>query len=175
MKTKTILETERLLLREMEWTDADDLASILCDAENMRFYTRPFTQGEVDDWIRRNRERYRQGDGIGLWAVCLKGQDDTMIGDCGLVQQEVDGQHEMEIGYHFNAMYQGYGYATEAARACRDYGFTQVGRSKLISLIRPEHTRSRRVAERNGMTVEKETLHSGLRHLVYVVYRQSQL
>ncbi len=175
MKTKTILETERLVLREMEWTGADDLASILCDAENMRFYTRPFTRGDVDLWIRRNRERYRQGDGNALWAVCLKGQSQTMIGDCGLVLQEVDGQPEIEIGYHFNAAYQGHGYATEAARGCRDYGFTQLGRTKLISLIRPDHTRSRRVAERNGMTVEKETLHFGLRHLVYAVYRQTQL
>jgi [ribosomal protein S5]-alanine N-acetyltransferase len=61
--------------------------------------------------------------------------------------------------------------ATEAARACLDYAFSNLGLQRVISLIRPENLPSRRVAERNGMSVEKETIFVGLPHLVYVAQK----
>ena len=163
---RVILETERLMLRELERTDADDLARTLCDRENMRFYEKEFTRSDVDLWIERCKERYAT-HGTALWAVVLK-SDAQFIGDCGLIPQIVDGVDETEIGYHLERAYQGRGLATEAARACRDYGFHQLGRKRLISLIRPENTPSQRVAQRNGMVVERETVWAGLPHLVYV-------
>jgi len=65
--------------------------------------------------------------------------------------QEVDGVEEVEIGYHIRRDLWGQGLATEAAQACRDYGFSQLGFDKLISLINPANIASRRVAEKNGM------------------------
>jgi [ribosomal protein S5]-alanine N-acetyltransferase len=91
-----------------------------------------------------------------------------LIGDCGLVRQQVDGATETEIAYHLQRDHQGRGLATEAARACRDHGFLTLGLQRLISLIRPENVPSRRVAERNGMLVEKETIFHELPHVVYV-------
>lgn len=163
---KTILETERLTLREFTPADAGDLARTLCDRENMRFYPEPYARSDVDRWIARSLERYA-AQGAGLWAVILK-ETGQFAGDCGLILQRVDGEVETEVGYHLERVYQGRGYATEAARACLDYGFNKLGRRRIISLIRPENTPSRRVAERNGMKVEKTTIHGGLPHLVYV-------
>jgi len=70
-----------------------------------------------------------------------------LVGDCGLVIQEVDGIEELEVGYHFNRKYWGRGFATEAARACMDYAFERLGRRRVISMIRPDNAPSRRVAE----------------------------
>jgi ribosomal-protein-alanine N-acetyltransferase len=162
---KTILETERLILREFEPSDVDDLSCVLCDRENMRFYPDGFERSHVERWIARSRERYRR-DGFGLWAMMPKNEP-RVIGDCGLMLQEVDGVTEVEIGYHLRRDQQGRGLATEAARACRDFAFGSLGKRTVISLIRPENIPSRRVAERNGMTIEKETLFKGLPHLVY--------
>jgi len=53
------------------------------------------------------------------------------------------------------------------------YAFNELGEDRVISLIRPENLPSRRVAERNGMTVEKEIDFAGLPHLVYVGRRGS--
>jgi len=92
-----------------------------------------------------------------------------LVGDCGLVQQEVIGEELVEIGYHVRRDLWGNGLATEAARACRDFGFSQLGFERLISLIRPENQPSRRVAEKTGMTVWKETMWRGIPHLVYAV------
>jgi ribosomal-protein-alanine N-acetyltransferase len=66
----------------------------------------------------------------------------------------------------------GQGLASEAARACHDFGFSQLKMDSIISLIRPENLPSWRVAERNGMKVWKETTHGGLPHLVYRIQRE---
>jgi RimJ/RimL family protein N-acetyltransferase len=93
--------------------------------------------------------------GFGLWALVLK-ENGEVIGDCGLVVQQIEGVGEVEIGYHVRRDLWGQGFATEAAQACREYGFHQLGRDRLISLIHPANRASRRVAEKNGMTLTKE-------------------
>lgn len=169
MSSKTILETERLVLREMNASDEDDIAGIICDSETMRYFPSPFGRSDVLPWIERNLERYRTA-GCGLWAVVLKSTGEV-VGDCGLVWQDVDGDRELECGYHFNRTHWGNGYATEAARACIEYGFDKLGRKRIISLIRPENMPSARVAVRNGLRVEKQTIRAGLLHNVYVIER----
>lgn len=167
---KIVLETPRLILRDFTAADADALARVISDPETMRYYPMSFDRAAVEQWIARNQRRY-EVSGHGLWAMDLKATGE-MIGDCGITLQEVDGEHLPEIGYHLRRDMWGQGLATEAARACRDYGFTQLKSCTLISLIRPENLPSRRVVDRNAMKVWKETMRSGLRHLVYRVTRE---
>jgi RimJ/RimL family protein N-acetyltransferase len=150
-----ILETERLQLREMTFDDLDDLYAILSDPIAMQHYPKPYDRKGVEDWIERNLQRYAE-EGFGLWAVVHK-EDARFIGDCGLTIQQVDGIGELEIGYHILRAYWGQGLATEAARACRDYAFDVLGRDRVISWMHPENVASRRVAEKNGMRLKKET------------------
>ena len=164
-----VLETQRLVLREFQFEDLDALATILCDRETMRYYPVSFDRAAVADWIQRNRTRYAN-DGYGLWAMILKSTRE-LIGDCGLVTQSVDGVDEIEIGYHVRRDLWNQGYASEAARACRDYGFANLKVDHLISLIRPENHASRRVAEKNGMTIWKEVTKADLLHYVYAIER----
>lgn len=170
MPGKAILETERLILREFVAEDADALARVLSDPKAMRYYPMSFDRKAVEEWIARNQRRYAI-DGHGLWAMDLKPSKE-MIGDCGITLQEVDGQSLPEIGYHLRRDMWGQGLAIEAAQACRDYGFRQLKAEPLISLIRPENIPSRRVAEKNGMKVWKETTRSGLLHLVYRIHME---
>jgi ribosomal-protein-alanine N-acetyltransferase len=164
-----VLETRRLSLREFEPEDLDALAAILSDPETMRYYPAPFAREAVADYIQRNRTRYAN-DGYGLWAMILKSTCE-LIGDCGLVRQSVDGVDEIEIGYHVRRDLWGQGYASEGARACRGFGFANLAIERLISLIRPENLASRRVAEKNGMTICKEVTRANLLHYVYAIKR----
>jgi [ribosomal protein S5]-alanine N-acetyltransferase len=164
-----ILTTPRLILREFSPDDADALGTVLSDPETMRFYPAPLDRTGVEEWIARNRRRYAK-DGFGLWAIVLK-TDGSLIGDCGLTVQGVDGADEIEIGYHVRRDHRGQGLATEAARACRDFGFAHLPIEHLISLMRPENLPSRRVAEKNGMTLWKEVMWASLPHLVYSIRR----
>lgn len=166
---KIILETERLRLREIGHDDLEDLLQIWGDAEAMRLFPKTLDREEMAAWIDRNLARYEQ-TGHGLWAVILK-DGGQFAGDCGLVIQEVDGVEELEVGYHFNKNFWGRGLATEAARGCMEYAFNQLHRRRVISLVRPENLSSRRVAERNGLKIEKETFRSGYQHYVYAIER----
>ena len=116
-----VIETERLLLREMTYDDFSALYQVLADSEIMQHYSYTFDENKVRNWIERNIERYRVF-GFGLWAVCLK-ETGEMIGDCGLTMQLIKGEIKPEIGYHIRADKQRNGYAKEAAIAVRDWTF----------------------------------------------------
>jgi [ribosomal protein S5]-alanine N-acetyltransferase len=158
------LETPRLALRELTPEDAPALHAVLGDAETMRWYPRGFTLEEVAEWIARQIARYPSG--TGLLGLVLR-QSGELIGDCGPVWQDVDGPAELEIGYHVHANYRNRGLATEAARAVRDYAFATLAVDHVISLIRPENLPSRRVAEKNGLTLDRTVFWRGYDHCVY--------
>ena len=158
------LSASRLLLRELTIEDASGLFEILGDEENMRFYPRPYTREEVEAWIARQTEPYRGG--AGLLGVVLK-DSGRFIGDCGLIWQQVEGVMEPEIAYHVRRDHQNRGYATEAARAIREHAFSTLGCDHVISMIRPENLASRRVAEKNGLTVDRTVFWRGYDHCVY--------
>jgi len=162
---RVILETSRLLLRELVPQDADALEKVLGDPVTMRYYPAAFDRSTVEDWIARNINRY-QRDGYSLWAMLLKSSGE-LIGDCGCAMQEVEGQNEIEIGYHVRRDLWGNGYATEAARACMEQAFHKLGAERVISMIRPENQPSRRVAEKNGMSCEKIIFWRGYDHCIY--------
>jgi|SRR5450755_671023 ribosomal-protein-alanine N-acetyltransferase len=165
-----ILETLRLSLREFTPQDADALALVISDPETMLHYPAPYDRAGVEQWIERNRRRY-QDDGVGLWAMELTGNRE-LIGDCGIIVQQVEGDSLYEIGYHLRRDFWGRGFATEAAIACRNWAFAHLKTDRLISLIRPENLPSIRVAERVGMSVWKEVSWRGLPHYVYSIGRE---
>ena len=160
-----ILETKRLFLRPMSLNDIDNLLGIFSDPEAMRYYPNTKSRKETEDWIEWNIESY-QKNGFGLWIAIFKDSEE-FVGQCGLVAQEVEGRQEVEIGYSFLRRLWGQGLATETAQACRDYGIKQLGYNRLISLIDPKNTASRRVAEKVGMKLEKEIEKWGKRICLY--------
>lgn len=169
MEQSLILETPRLLLRKLTLQDGQALETVLGDPVAMEFYPAALDRRGVEDWIARNLGRYER-DGHGLWAMLLKGSNE-LIGDCGCILQEVEGRNEIEVGYHVRRDLWGKGYATEAARACTDYAFRRLGATRVISMIRPENLRSRRVAEKNGMVCEKIVFWRDYDHCIYLKTR----
>lgn len=160
-----VLETERLVLRQLGFDDIEKLLQIFSDPEAMRYYPGTKSREETEAWIDWNIRSYRENR-FGLWAAILKDSGE-FAGQCGLVAQEVEGRREVEIGYLFVRRLWGRGLATESARASRDYGINGLGYGRLISLIDPENMASRRVAEKVGMEFEKEIEKWGKRVWVY--------
>ena len=143
-----VIETERLFLREMTVTDFDALNRVLSDSDIMQHYPDSFDASKVKNWIHRNLERYRIF-GFGLWAVCLK-ETGEMIGDCGLTMQLIGDQIKPEIGYHIRADHQRKGYATEAARAVRDWTFRNTPFNIVYSYMKHTNIPSARTAMAYG-------------------------
>ncbi|WP_426242589.1 GNAT family N-acetyltransferase [Nocardioides sp. LHG3406-4] len=152
--------SSRLTFRRMRPDDLDDMARLLGDPTVMTHYPRPKTRAEALDWIRWNEANYAR-DGFGLWI--LHDGTGAFVGDCGLTWQQVDGEEHLEVGYHLLPAFQGRGLATEAAAACRDLARAR-GIGRLIAITRPDNVPSQRVAERIGLTFERETVsHGGVR------------
>ena len=168
-----ILETKRLILRTMEPSDFSALCKTLQDAQAMTAYEHAFSDAEVHQWLDRQIQRYRD-DGFGLWAVLLN-ENGEMIGQCGVTMQNCDGKWVKEVGYLFERACWHHGYATEAAAACRDYAFKQLGADEVYSIIRDTNIVSQNVAKRNGMTVRgqfvKHYYNVDMPHLIFSIRR----
>jgi RimJ/RimL family protein N-acetyltransferase len=168
-----IIETKRLKLREFRSDDLDDLAAMVGDEEQMRFYPRPKTRDEASEWISRNVAFYAEV-GFGFWLIESL-PSARFLGYCGIRPLTLEGASETEMGWHIKKTSWNQGMATEAARAVRDLAFTRYGLARLVAIIHPEHTASRRVAENIGMRGERTTLiEDDYPAIVYVTQSQSR-
>lgn len=170
---KPVLETPRLLLREMTPADLDFIAALLGDEEVMRFYPQEYTRADAEAWVRRQVDRYAR-DGHGLWLVLAK-ETGQPVGQVGPVKVLLDGVDDVEVGWLIHRPFWRRGYASEAALAVRDHAFTALGLPHLISFIRPINHPSLGVARKIGMRPVGFTLHAGLEHLVFRVERAAPL
>ena len=147
------LETQRLIMRKITLEDKADIAEIIQDKETMYAYEHTFRDDELDPWIQRHLDRYRQY-GYGWWALIDKKTGDY-IGHAGLSMQPMDGEEVLEVGYHIKKKHWGKGYASEAAIASKEYAFNVLGADKVYSLIVQTNDASINVAKKNGMHLEK--------------------
>ena len=176
MVMKTILETPRLLLREMTTSDLPAICRVLQDEKTMYAYEHAFSDEEAQAWLNNQLRRYRE-DGFGLWAVVLK-ESGEIIGQCGITLQDVNGEWVPEVGYLFERAYWHQGFATEAAIACKEYAFNVLGLDNVYTIIRDNNIASQNVAKRNGMTVcgriVKHYYGMDMPHLVYRAERDAK-
>jgi RimJ/RimL family protein N-acetyltransferase len=141
------------------------------DAEVMHFGEGVQTKEWVQGWLRTCLERYYRDWGFGPYAV-VEQSSHAVIGYCGLFFfPDVNGQPEVEIGYRLRRSAWGQGYATEVARAVRDFAFHTLGIRRLIAMIDPANQASMRVVEKIGMRYESEVMFEGYDHPdhVYVI------
>ncbi|MBW2236654.1 MAG: GNAT family N-acetyltransferase [Deltaproteobacteria bacterium] len=167
-----VLETERLLLRELRSDDAEGLYAVFQDPYAQRLYPHLADRGEMEAWVARNLERYAS-EGFGLWGLVLK-QTGELVGDCGLTLQDVEGTSELEVGWHVRADQRRRGLASEAGRACLDWGMRRTDYERIVSLVHVENPASNAVAERvhEGRLPRPIDRRAGP-HWVYVTNRRS--
>lgn len=168
-----ILETPRLLLRELVQNDWAALAQMLQDPAVMYAYEHTFTDADVQDWLDRQRRRYATY-GFGLWSMVDKATG-RMIGQAGLTMQPYRGGEVLEVGYLLQKAHWHHGYATEAAAGCMRYAFERLHAGAVYSVIKTDNAASIRVAERNGMVRVDEFVtqyyNGPMRHYLYRAQR----
>ncbi|MEO8193273.1 MAG: GNAT family N-acetyltransferase [Gemmatimonadales bacterium] len=166
--TIPVIETERMILREFREEDFPAYEKLAADIAVMR-YLGGKTQNTVEAW---RHMAFLVGHwtlkGYGYWAAEEKGTG-QFIGRIGFSNPA--GWPGFELGWTIAPSHQGKGLASEGARRLLQYAFTELDRSHVISLIHPDNTPSRRVAEKLGETIEGETEVLGMPVLVYGVDR----
>ena len=167
----TSQETERLVIRPLNQNDVSSWESFIADDSAFRYYpkTMKIDKDLAQSWVDRQLTRYSE-DGFGLMALESK-ETGKLIGQCGLIKQEVDGQDEIEIGYHIIEEYRAKGYATEAAEFFKFFAFKELAVESVISIIHAENVASQMVASRNGMVKEKSTIWKDMKSFIYRAWR----
>jgi ribosomal-protein-alanine N-acetyltransferase len=163
---EALIETPRLIMRHFVETDLDALALSMANPDFMRFSSGVFTREQTTSFL-FERVIAPARAGLPSQFALLEREENRLIGYCGFFRQLVDDVAEIEIGYRLHPDYWNRGLATEAARVVRDYAFEVLQLARVISLIHPANHASRRVTEKNGMTLEKETTFRGFPTLVF--------
>ena len=162
-----VIKTSRLFLRELYLTDLDFVASLLAHPQVMRFYPHCYSRDEALSWLERQRARYA-AHRHGFW-LAVESNSQLPVGQVGLLARRIEGSDELEIAYLFEPRFWGQGFATEAAAGVRDYAFSELGRSRVISLVQPDNQASANVARRIGMVPGQRAMFHGYAHIVFSV------
>ena len=161
------LQTERLLLRPFQCDDLNKMSVLMGNADFMQFSTGIYTREQTAAFLEKIVGWSESGI-PSLFAMIYQ-QSGELLGYCGFYHP--DGFDDVEIGYRLDSNYWNQGLATEAARAVRDHGFQDRNFPRLISLIHFDNVPSRRVAEKNGMVCERETVFRGFPTQVFAITR----
>ena len=153
----TILETDRLILRNLQESDLPALIALNQDPEVMQYFPKPYSQAEslrLYQGIQDEVKAY----GYSLWAVEEKSSQE-FIGLVGLHHSDLRifaGNEAVEIGWRLRKEFWNRGYATEAAQACLDFAFQQTGLSEVYSFTSLLNLPSQKVMQKLGMEFVKE-------------------
>lgn len=143
------IRTSRLVLRRQEPKDAEPIAELLNNWNVVRWLSRiphPYGIEDAREWIRVARQNWEEGSDH-QFVIALQ-QGGTLIGHCGL---RPDGEGGADFGYWYGEPFWGQGYAREAGRAVIEYGFAEMGLSRVWAPVHPDNRRSLQVLEASGL------------------------
>jgi RimJ/RimL family protein N-acetyltransferase len=148
-----ILETERLLLRQLTTDDAEFILELLNDPSFIRNIgdRNVRTIDDACSYILNGPVASYAKNGFGLYLVVLKETNES-IGMCGLIKR--DALEDVDIGYALLPRYWSKGYAFEAARATKEYARKVIGLNRIIAIVDPVNAGSIRVLEKIGLYYE---------------------
>lgn len=149
----TVLETERLVLRDVETADAPFVLELLNSPgflENIGDRG-VRTEPEAEAYIRERVLGSYYAHGFGMWLAIQK-LDQTPVGLAGLVQRE--GLDAPDVGYAFIPRVWGQGYAQEAAAAVLAYARGPLRLSRLAAITTPENFASMAVLRKIGFVYQ---------------------
>jgi ribosomal-protein-alanine N-acetyltransferase len=165
---KIILLTDRLCLRRIRSSDISTLIDLWCDPDVTKHLGGPRDREKIKPLFEEDVKNPFAHE-YDLWPV-EEIETNEVVGYCGLLEKEVEGENEIEINYIFHPSAWGKGYAKEIGKGIIEYAFNVKELKRLIALIKPENTASEIVAKKIGMKYEKEVVRpGGEKRIVYVI------
>jgi RimJ/RimL family protein N-acetyltransferase len=160
------IETKRLLLRPLEPDDVDDVVALHAHPEVRRFVP-AVDRAQAVHWL-QNTGREWDAHGHGLMGI-IEVETGRFVGRTGLKYWPQFG--EVEVGWVLDPGVWGRGLATEAGRACVEWGFDRLDVPYITAMIRPDNDRSLQVAERLRMTPLRDDFLNHIPVIVHAVTR----
>ena len=150
----TVLETDRLHLRQLSSEDAGFVLELLNEPSFIRNIgdRGVRTMEGANSYILNGPVASYAKNGFGLYLVKLKETAES-IGMCGLIKRDI--LEDVDIGYAYLPRFWSKGYAVEAAQAIKEYAKNVVGLNRLVAIVDPENAGSIRVLEKIGLQFER--------------------
>lgn len=173
-----IISTERLCLRKWIESDSKPFIKMNSDPDVMEYFPQLLTEVETLAMIKRINLAFDK-NGFGLWAVENKITQE-FLGFTGFMIPQFESFFTpcVEIGWRFKKESWGQGFATEAAKACLEYGFTKLAFTKIVSFTSALNIKSEKVMQRIGMNYVADFNHPKIenenrlcRHVLYEIKR----
>ena len=165
-----ITETNRLILREFNVSDAEDFFRLNSDPEVLKFTgDLPFPSTVDAKKFLENYSDYHE-KGFGRWAVIAK-ESNRFLGWCGLKLNE---ENLIDLGFRFFQNEWRNGYATESANASLEYGFNHLNINEIIGRASLDNIASIKVLEKLHMNFWKNGQCKGIENSVYYKLNKTQ-
>ena len=155
----SIIKTDRLNIRNWLESDIPSLVQMNKDQDVMRYFLSTMSDGESFDFYNRIIAHFNK-NGFGLNVVEAK-DNNEFLGYTGFMIADFESNFTpcIEIGWKFKKQFWGKGFATEAAKACLDYGFSKLNFEKVYSFTSIYNKKSESVMQRIGMNKIGEFSH----------------
>ncbi len=149
------IETDRLLLSKLTLEDAPFIIELLNTPGWLQYIGDKGvkTTEEAEFYIQNGPMKNYEEYGFGLLKTTIKTTEE-IIGLCGLIKRE--NLDHVDIGFAFLPQFTKKGYAYEAAQATMDYAQQELKLNKVLGITLPENTKSIRLLEKVGLTLEGE-------------------
>ena len=180
----SMIETERLYLRQWQASDFAPFAEMNANPEVMEYFPKLLTTS-MSNTIAKKCQTLIEDNGWGFWAVSRKSgsnKSDDFIGMVGLnnVHADMPFAPAVEIAWRLHKDYWGLGYATEAARAALDFAFTELALEDVVAFTAVINKRSQKLMQRIGMTDTQDNFshpmldadHRLVEHVLYKITRK---
>ncbi len=157
---KTIIETDRMMLRPFEISDFKEVYEFSSN-KDVQKYTGDKTietLQQAKDLIKRVWLNDYNTYGYGRWAVIYK-PNNKLIGFAGL--KYLPEFNETDIGFRFLPSYWGKGLASEVSEEIIKYGFKKLNLKQIIGIAMPENTASNKVLQKTGFQLYKVDEYDG--------------
>ena len=162
-------ETARLVLERLRPEHAPEERRLLLDPRvGATLWSRPAppTEAEILGGLAA-KSRHWDRHGFGLWLLRDR-ETGVAVGRGGLQYTYTAGLHDVEAAWAILPERWGQGLATELAFACLEVGFGPLGLRRIVAFTLPGNVASRRVMEKAGFVYERDIVHVGLAHVLYV-------
>jgi ribosomal-protein-alanine N-acetyltransferase len=150
-----VLESERLLFRDHEPGDLEAYCEMEADPEVRRYVGgAPRARDAAEQRFRKGLDR-PESNRLWMWATVYK-PEERYIGRCGVFPHFTPSgpiPGEGALGFYLAPAYWGRGLATEAGRALVNFGFQDLGLSKIVTAVQIGNGASIRVLEKLGFAL----------------------
>jgi [ribosomal protein S5]-alanine N-acetyltransferase len=126
-----------------------------------------FSEAQTHAFLKQTAEHWKL-HGFGLW-VLRRQAGGEFVGYGGIKHTVVEGHDEIELAYAIRSDYWGIGLATEISIAALKLGFNVMRLDRIVAFTLPHNLASRGVMENCGFTYQRDIVHAGLPHVLYIL------